>query len=122
MAKTCVVDFRRTFESGITVLHAAAFGGNIHIIQRVAEFGADINQKDTNGVTPLHVAAFRDDRLAIEKLALLGAALNKKDRFGRSAYSLALGMGNMEAAEQLEIESNWKPCYGTKKLLPFPFD
>jgi ankyrin repeat protein len=116
------VDLRRVFESGITLLHAAAFGGNVRIIQRVAELGGDVDRKEDSGVTPLHVAAYANNRLAVAKLVALGASVKKKDLEGRSAHSLAVGMGNHEAAEQLLIESDGRPLWGSRRRRPFPLD
>ncbi|MGE0803787.1 MAG: ankyrin repeat domain-containing protein [Lautropia sp.] len=54
-------------------LHAAAHGGDIEAIRRLAASGAAIEARDAHGRTPLHVATFARQAEAVRELVRAGA-------------------------------------------------
>lgn len=66
-------------EENTTLLHAAAFDGQLAIVKKLISLGADVNVKDTGGVTPLHLAANQGYIEIIEVLVENGADLEARD-------------------------------------------
>jgi ankyrin repeat protein len=62
-----------------TLLHAAAYDGEVDAIKLLISIGADINAKEINGRTPLHLAANNGQLDAIETLVRNGADIEAKD-------------------------------------------
>lgn len=60
--------------TGGSLLHAAAFGGNIEVLERVLGLGADVDQQDTVGASPLFHACMNtstnDNAVLIAKILL----------------------------------------------------
>jgi ankyrin repeat protein len=50
----------RVREYDRTILHIAAFNGDAEMVQKLIEYGADVNAKDTKQKTPLHLASKTD--------------------------------------------------------------
>ncbi|GAB4190530.1 MAG: hypothetical protein Tsb0015_11810 [Simkaniaceae bacterium] len=68
-------------KDGKTLLHHAAAGGSLAILERLINAGLSIHQKDEEGCTPLHYAALKGNQKAMEFFLERGAdifALNKK--------------------------------------------
>lgn len=64
---------------GVTAFHLAASVGNSHIIQLLAESGANVNAQESWGQTPLAIATLRDRLYCMEALLRLGAEKEVKD-------------------------------------------
>jgi hypothetical protein len=67
------------------VLHHAAGGGAIDLIEYVLARGADINAKDKYGDTALHYAALNGHQEAINILIAKGADIHAKNNDGDTA-------------------------------------
>lgn len=63
----------------MTAFHLAASVGNSHIIQLLAESGANVNAQESWGQTPLAIATLRDRLYCMEVLLRLGAEKEVKD-------------------------------------------
>ena len=66
-------------------LHAAAYQGDVAVIDELVAGGADLEARDRAGRTPLHVAAFASQDDALRALATAGADL---DALENSAYDV----------------------------------
>ncbi|KAI9520442.1 hypothetical protein NQZ68_017142 [Dissostichus eleginoides] len=86
----------------LTPLHDAARAGYIGSVQKLVQFGADVNLCDEIGNVPLHLAAMEGNleviRLLIGRTALPWA-LNAE---GYTAGGLAHKQNHMEAAKYIE--------------------
>ncbi|MCO5297063.1 MAG: ankyrin repeat domain-containing protein [Fimbriimonadaceae bacterium] len=83
-------------QSGETILHYAANGGDLEIVKFLVNQGLDVNAKDNRGMTPLMHSVFSSglpkDKAPIEIVRLLidlGADLDAKDAKGQTAYDWA---------------------------------
>eukprot|EP00980_Cylindrotheca_fusiformis_P010860 scaffold2462_cov127-Cylindrotheca_fusiformis.AAC.17 len=60
--------------TGGSLLHAAAFGGNVQVLQRLLQLGADVDQQDDVGASPLFHACMststNDNAVTIAKILL----------------------------------------------------
>lgn len=105
---------------GMSLLHSAAYGGNVRIIQVFIGLGVDPNASAMYGITPLHVAAFNGHLSAVNLLANLNTKLNKMDAHRRSAWSLAKGAGHGETADLL-LRLGAPRCGRYKRIPSFLF-
>jgi len=62
-----------------TLLHAAAYDGQLAIVQQLITLDADLNAKEINGRTPLHHAANNGHLKVIEVLVRAGADMEIRD-------------------------------------------
>jgi ankyrin repeat protein len=87
-------------------LHLAAHENDVAAIRRLAEAGADLNERVENGRAPIHIAAFASNDQALIALAEAGADMNllEDDRYDVATIaavandpemvSLAIELGN----------------------------
>jgi ankyrin repeat protein len=61
-----------------TLLHAAAFSGDVDAIRALVYWGADLHAHDYRGETPLNIAVKEGQKKAITILLFLGAVWNDK--------------------------------------------
>lgn len=89
-----------------TLLHAAAYDGQVHLVKLLLTLGADIDAREVNGRTPLHHAANNGHQEVIEYLVRQGADVN------------AIDMTEMTPLMWIKIS---RSCWGEKKaqLLEF---
>ncbi|MBL9153313.1 MAG: ankyrin repeat domain-containing protein [Verrucomicrobiales bacterium] len=83
------------FEDGMgyTVLHSAIESKSskkYEIMEKLLEFGADVNKRGFNDWTPTHLAAARNDVNALEILVRAGADLNARTRIDNFSTPLEL--------------------------------
>ncbi|QDV21307.1 Ankyrin repeat protein [Gimesia panareensis] len=69
-------------ERNTTLLHAAAYDGQLSIVQKLISLGADLNVREISGRTPLHHAANHGHINVIDALVTAGANLEARDNTG----------------------------------------
>ncbi len=68
---------------GSTLLHNAAYGGNLRLAQRLVDKGFDVNAESESGMIPLHHAAQEGNPEVVDWLQLQGSEIDAKEgRFG----------------------------------------
>ena len=94
------VDARDSF--GGTALHAAMFQDNMDIVEKLINYGFDINAKGTsNGYTPLHDAVWADNLPAAKLLIDHGADPNITNNEGQTPADKAEEEGKQELYQYL---------------------
>jgi hypothetical protein len=79
-----------------TLLHSAAYYGNLEVVQKLIEYDADINAKDQNGETPFSYASegkYPKDCSVHRLLLELGADVNARTNDGWTPLHFALVNG-----------------------------
>jgi ankyrin repeat protein len=82
-------------------LSIAICKGDVNIVKKFIEYGADVNEK-SNGMTPLMVAARYNKTEIIKLLLSKGAVLSAKDKNGFTALKYAALSNAHEAIELLK--------------------
>lgn len=77
-------------EGGVPLIVSAAEYGNALAVAALAEFGANVNQKNNEGKTSLHIAANGKDLDVTKSLIEAGADVNVKDNDGFTPLMLAI--------------------------------
>jgi ankyrin repeat protein len=90
-------------DSGQTVLHLAAEGGNKAIVQLLVDKGADVKAKDNHGSTVLHWAARGGNEAIVRLLIDKGADVKAKDKYGKTVLHWA-GWERNEAVVRLLVD------------------
>lgn len=109
-------------KAGLSLLHIAARNGEIGIMQRLLDYGADLEFMDNNNRTPLFhaIEADRDRYLAVKFLVDCGAKLNIRDlEHGRTPlHWAALCHANRIVNLLLDAgaDRNWKDDKGKTAL------
>jgi len=76
-----------------TLLHLAAWGGHVDIIEFLLDHGADIAARGEYDLTPLHYAAEYEQVAAIETLVKRGARVDATTGYGATPLSWAASRG-----------------------------
>jgi uncharacterized protein len=84
-----------------TGLHAAAWRGDVAMIDQLIAAKTDLNARDGYGRTPLHVATFAGRRDAIKALAKAGANLDLLEQDRYDAVTIASVAGDEETLRVL---------------------
>lgn len=84
-----------------TLLHVAAFRGDLRAIQFLLDKGADVNAKAADGHTPLHLAAVANHVDVIKLLLEYHADVNAADQYGDTPLHFAAMARSLEAAKAL---------------------
>jgi hypothetical protein len=82
-----------------TPLHDAALAGDLALMAKLLDRGAEVDARDANGETPLHLAARRQRVGAIDLLLAAGADASAVNGLGRTALHLALANAPEHADE-----------------------
>ena len=77
-------DVNITFLGERTPLHAAAFTGDLELIDLLVSCGADVNARNIDGKTPLHTASDYGNVKTAELLLSFGADINSKNNKGQT--------------------------------------
>ncbi len=88
----------------ITPLHSATYFGNLEVVQKLIEYGADINAEDRDGWTVLHWASsgsFFKDGSVLRLLLELGADVNARTKKGSTPLHKASYYGALEVVSLL---------------------
>lgn len=88
----------RVHAIGWTLLHFAAFGGNVGAVRLLLDHGAAIEQLATNKFanTPLHVALLTGDRATVQLLVERGANVEARYEGGTTPLHLAASLGRVD--------------------------
>ena len=100
------LDVNAKFET-VTVLHVAAYWGDLGLVKELIGKGADVNAKDKSGWTVLHVAA-ESGNLDLVKYLVEEKNLdvNAKDEDGWTVLHDAARSGNLDLVKYLVEEKN----------------
>ncbi|MFX3632784.1 MAG: ankyrin repeat domain-containing protein [Candidatus Pristimantibacillus sp.] len=107
-AVTVLIDLGISIEMhGGDSLRSAAWNGDLSLVKRLVELGANLNynvpdQVHSYGATPLAVAAGRNHVEVVEYLIKLGADITTPDLLGERAYHIAKQRGYHELAEYIK--------------------
>ncbi|KAF1321788.1 Ankyrin repeat domain-containing protein 50, partial [Globisporangium splendens] len=85
-----------------TAMCWAAAEGNLEIMQKLREHGANVNAADYDKRTPLHIAVSDNQLRAVEYLLQCGAETEVVDRWGRSPIDCALETKSARMLQLLE--------------------
>jgi ankyrin repeat protein len=89
--------------TGGTLLHDAANGGQVHIVELLLKRGAKVDARDGNGRTPLFYAAFNPNESVSRVLIRHGANVNAVEVDGASPLTIAAGNGFARVAQLLVV-------------------
>uniref|UniRef100_A0A8C1MDG9 Ankyrin repeat domain 52a n=1 Tax=Cyprinus carpio TaxID=7962 RepID=A0A8C1MDG9_CYPCA len=84
-----------------TPLHAAAWLGDVHIMELLISAGANVNAKDHVWLTPLHRAAASRNERAVGLLLRKGADVTVRDKFWQTPLHIAAANRAMRCVEAL---------------------
>uniref|UniRef100_A0A452H643 Uncharacterized protein n=1 Tax=Gopherus agassizii TaxID=38772 RepID=A0A452H643_9SAUR len=84
-----------------TPLHAAAYLGDVPIIELLILSGANVNAKDTVWLTPLHRAAASRNEKALNLLLKHSADVNARDKFWQTPLHVAAANRATKCAEAI---------------------
>ena len=91
--------------SGVTPLCTAISKGEIEIVKKFVEYGADVNER-SNGMTPLMVAARYNQVEIMEYLISKGADMSAKSENGFTALKYAELSNAQDAVSYLKNNKN----------------
>ncbi len=92
-----------TDQYGRTILHHATAEGNLGMVERLIEAGADVNAQDNNGLTALHHAVANGNLEMVAKLIDAGADVDAQDNNGLTALHHAVVNGDVDMVRALII-------------------
>lgn len=84
-----------------TPLHAAAYVGNVEIMETLILEGAEVNSKDSRWLTPLHRACARGNHEAVQLLLNNQADVNVRDKMWQSPLHVSAANNAVQCADQL---------------------
>jgi ankyrin repeat protein len=97
-----------------SVLHIAAWQGQVEVVELLVAAGATLDKQDARGLAPLHYAARGGHLAAAKVLVLAGARLSIWANGGWKPIDLALAWNHDEVVEYLRSEmmarTNATPC------------
>lgn len=88
---------------GNTILHRAAYTGNVEILDAILLVRADacVDVTNKNGETPLHLAAGKGNLPAVKSLIKAGADINAVNILGDTPLACAVHYGHVEVVQEL---------------------
>ncbi len=97
-ANANIVDYVEDDDDDVegTAMHAASFKGQVNVVHKLADLGANLDFKNSEGDTPLHVACKAQEWLVAEALTKLGSNINMKDGKGSTALHFAARTGKVD--------------------------
>jgi len=85
-----------------TLLHSAAGGGSLRIVESLVGRGFDVNKKDKFEWVPLHIAAEQGRKEIISFLLAHGAEIDARNKLGQTPYNIAQDRDDRELMIFLE--------------------
>ena len=114
------LDVNAKSEAGLTVLHVAAYWGDLGLVKELIGKGADVNAKFESGWTVLHLAAGRGNLSLVKYLVEeKNLDVNAKDKSGWTVLYSAASSGNLDLVKYLvengadvnaKNKSGWTPA------------
>ena len=96
------LDVNAKSEAGLTVLHVAAYWGDLGLVKELIGKGADVNAKDESGWTLLHLAAGSGNLSLVKYLVEeKNLDVNAKDKSGWTVLYSAASSGNLDLVKYL---------------------
>lgn len=95
------VNLRSENNTGGSLLHSAAEGGQVVLIELMLASGTDIDAPDRYGRSPIHLAALKGHSTVVEHLLGRGADREIKTPTGATAYDLARSAGHRKLCDWL---------------------
>ncbi|XP_030625731.1 serine/threonine-protein phosphatase 6 regulatory ankyrin repeat subunit C [Chanos chanos] len=89
-----------------TPLHAAAWLGDVHIMDMLIAAGANVNAKDKAWLTPLHRATASRNERAVRLLLQMGADVMVRDKLWQTALHIAAANQATRCAEVLLAQNS----------------
>ena len=105
-----------------TVMHYAAFLGDLDRVKLLTEKGGDINVKGCNNKTPLHFAALSGNMELVQWLVQQGADLKAITSYDETALHFAAQSDNLELVQWLAeqgFDINAKESYDNETALHY---
>ncbi|KAL6720538.1 hypothetical protein ACLMJK_002462 [Lecanora helva] len=125
MLKYEKIDVHVLDDYGRGLLHGAAIGGHINIVQLLLDQGLNINVRDKKGKTPLHEASQIDAFQIVQLLVSRHADASLEDNAGRTAWTVAWQHGCKTVMKVLDgkdpydlTEEDLSGTYPDAQLLP----
>lgn len=95
-------DINAKNKQGETMLYSASAGNHMDVIQILIDAGIDVNSKSTESNTALMLAASEGHSKIVKVLLAAGADHKvKEEKGGKTAHSMAEGMGFTKVVEIL---------------------
>lgn len=88
-------------ENDLPILHSAALGGNVQIVEKLLQYRLSVNAKDGFGTTPMMIAAREGNTDVMTVLHAHEADTEITDQYGWSALYYAVIAGKFEAVKLL---------------------
>lgn len=101
-------DFVTPFLGHAPILCIAAHEGNVPMVRLLLEFGADVEQTNSQGCTPLVLAASNGHCDVVRQLVAAGSALGHTDTANRCALVHAARMNQLSIVKYM-IACDWIP-------------
>jgi len=95
------LDIDKADKNGVNAFFMAAYHGNLPVMRRLMEKGADMFQKNANGSNVLHIAAKRGNVEVLQELIRIKYPLNEPKVNGITALGIAAMRGNLPILELL---------------------
>lgn len=92
-------NYRSVDLAGNTVMHYAAYGGNVEGLRMTAGGGVDPNARNLEGITPLHAAAVFSSIGVLEEIIGLGGDIHARDSAGMGVLHYAAAYGDRARLE-----------------------
>lgn len=89
-------------DEGRGLLHGAAVGGQVEILQHLLKSELDLNERDKKGRTPIHDACRQPKSEAAKLLLSAGADATLKDHAGRTPWTVAWQYGHLRTMKILD--------------------
>ena len=108
-------------KEGGTLLHWAAYKGNLNVVQiLLAAPNIEVHKTNIDGATPLHTAAQNGHTSVVQALLEKNAEIDKCNAYGSTALIVAAHLGRLEAVQTLLL-AGANPDITTNKDFPYNY-